>query len=212
MINVDNSDLKLKPGMTANTSIIITRHTNALRVANSALRFRPPEGLPTVAVAEQAQPGAAAAAPAAPAKELSPDERRRAMREIMQEAGYSFGSGPPSPEVIQKMQELAKAKGIELPERISAEAGGPRAADAPVYRTVYRIPAGAGPDAPLEQLRVRIGITDGANTELLTNALKEGDVLVTGVNLPSSSAAGGAPPFGGGGGRGVPGVPGMGRF
>jgi HlyD family secretion protein len=212
MIKVDNSDLKLKPGMTANTSIIITRHTNALRVANGALRFRPPEGLPTVAVAEQAQPGAAAAAPAAPAKELSPDERRRAMREIMQEAGYSFGSGPPSPDVIQKMQELAKAKGIELPERMFG--GGRRAegGDAPVYRTVYRIPAGAGPDAPLEQLRVRIGITDGANTELLTNALKEGDVLVTGVNLPSSSAAGGAPPFGGGGGRGVPGVPGMGRF
>lgn len=40
VIKVDNPDLKLKPGMTANASIIIAERKNALRAPNSALRFR----------------------------------------------------------------------------------------------------------------------------------------------------------------------------
>lgn len=43
MIDVANPNLKLKPGMTANVSIIVARRPNALRVLNSALRFRPPK-------------------------------------------------------------------------------------------------------------------------------------------------------------------------
>ncbi len=43
IIEVSNPDLKLKPGMTANVSIIVARRDNALRIPNAALRFRPPE-------------------------------------------------------------------------------------------------------------------------------------------------------------------------
>ncbi|MEY2411073.1 MAG: HlyD family secretion protein [Verrucomicrobiota bacterium] len=43
VIEVDNSDLKLKPGMTANVSIITARRQNVLKIPNGALRFRPPE-------------------------------------------------------------------------------------------------------------------------------------------------------------------------
>lgn len=45
IISVNNDDLKLKPGMTANVSIIVARREAALTVPNSVLRFRPPEGL-----------------------------------------------------------------------------------------------------------------------------------------------------------------------
>ncbi len=38
---VDNAGLKLKPGMTANISIIYSKKINVLRVPNSALRFSP---------------------------------------------------------------------------------------------------------------------------------------------------------------------------
>jgi HlyD family secretion protein len=38
---VPNTELKLKPGMTANVKIEIARRSNALRVPNAALRFRP---------------------------------------------------------------------------------------------------------------------------------------------------------------------------
>lgn len=41
VIKVDNPQLKLKPGMTTNVSIIIAEKNGVLRIPNSALRFRP---------------------------------------------------------------------------------------------------------------------------------------------------------------------------
>ncbi len=41
VITVPNRELKLKPGMTANVKIEIAKRTNALRIPNAALRFRP---------------------------------------------------------------------------------------------------------------------------------------------------------------------------
>ena len=43
VIKVDNSELKLKPGMTANVSIIIAIKKKALKIPNVALRFMPSE-------------------------------------------------------------------------------------------------------------------------------------------------------------------------
>lgn len=40
VVKVDNSDLKLKPGMTANISIIISSKKDILRMPNAALRFK----------------------------------------------------------------------------------------------------------------------------------------------------------------------------
>ncbi len=42
IISVDNRDLKLKPGMTANVSIITAQKDGVLRIPNTALRFRLP--------------------------------------------------------------------------------------------------------------------------------------------------------------------------
>ncbi|MFQ5863226.1 MAG: efflux RND transporter periplasmic adaptor subunit [Candidatus Brocadiales bacterium] len=42
VIGVDNNDLKLKPGMTANATIVAAEAKNVLKIPNSALRFRPP--------------------------------------------------------------------------------------------------------------------------------------------------------------------------
>src|SRR2546423_3753026 len=43
VIGVNNPDLKLKPGMTANVAIIIAHRDNVLLIKNAALRYRPPE-------------------------------------------------------------------------------------------------------------------------------------------------------------------------
>ncbi|MEP7071981.1 MAG: efflux RND transporter periplasmic adaptor subunit, partial [Verrucomicrobiota bacterium] len=43
VIGVDNAGLELKPGMTANVSIIIAARDDVLQVSNSALRYRPPD-------------------------------------------------------------------------------------------------------------------------------------------------------------------------
>jgi HlyD family secretion protein len=43
VINVDNPELKLKPGMTANVSIIVSIKKDVLKIPNVALRFKPAE-------------------------------------------------------------------------------------------------------------------------------------------------------------------------
>jgi HlyD family secretion protein len=43
VIGVTNADYKLKPGMTANVSIVVAQHENVLTIPNGALRFHPPE-------------------------------------------------------------------------------------------------------------------------------------------------------------------------
>jgi HlyD family secretion protein len=46
VIGVSNPELKLKPGMTANVSIIVAHKADALQIKNAALRYRPPDATP----------------------------------------------------------------------------------------------------------------------------------------------------------------------
>src|SRR5256714_13557052 len=46
VIGVSNPDLKLKPGMTANVSIIVVHKDSVLQIKNAALRFRPADATP----------------------------------------------------------------------------------------------------------------------------------------------------------------------
>jgi len=187
MINVDNSDLKLKPGMTANASIIVARRPNALLLSNGALRVRLPDNLlPPPPVAAKSADSAAAPKP------MTADERRQQIHQLIQEAGFVPGNGPPSPEIIARIQQLAKERGIELPDRFKGQSSG----DAVVTRTVYRLPSG-NPKAKPEAVSVKLGISDGVNTEAI-DGLKEGDVIITGINATvGSSSQGTSSPFGG---------------
>jgi HlyD family secretion protein len=56
VIDVRNSDLKLKPGMTANCTFVYAENDDALRVPNAALRFRPPAEL-LASLGPKAAPG-----------------------------------------------------------------------------------------------------------------------------------------------------------
>lgn len=141
VISVTNADYKLKPGMTADVSIIIDRHKNVLEIPNGALRFRPPADAVIVTntpPAQEAQsPAAAGAHP----------------------QWHMHSGGGPSP-----------------------------------IHTVYVL-LGSGDDTKLEAVRIKTGITDGINTEVVSG-LKEGDKVVTsslsGMADPSSGN-----PFGG---------------
>jgi HlyD family secretion protein len=42
VIDVDNSDLRLRPGMTANVTVVYAEQPSALAIPNAALRFHPP--------------------------------------------------------------------------------------------------------------------------------------------------------------------------
>src|SRR5262245_41221945 len=45
VVDVDNDDLRLKPGMTANVTFVYAERKGVLRIPSAALRFRPPEEL-----------------------------------------------------------------------------------------------------------------------------------------------------------------------
>ncbi len=84
VIDVNNSDLKLKPGMTANCTFVYAENDDALRVPNAALRFHPPAellaslGPKTGAGRAGRGPGAAGrpAAGGAPAKTARDSDRK----------------------------------------------------------------------------------------------------------------------------------------
>jgi HlyD family secretion protein len=59
VVAVDNQDLRLKPGMTANVSIIVAQKDQVLKVPSAALRFTPPQGDRTESAAGDAKPAAA---------------------------------------------------------------------------------------------------------------------------------------------------------
>jgi len=45
VVDVDNGDARLKPGMTANVTFVYAERKSVLRIPTAALRFRPPEDL-----------------------------------------------------------------------------------------------------------------------------------------------------------------------
>lgn len=206
IINVDNKDQKLRPGMTANVSIVVASREETLRIPNSALRVR----LPDISTPKPAA-SATASAPATPAASPeTPTERRREGGD--RRAGGMLG-GDATPEQREKMRVVMAEAGImsfrdATPEQREqfrkrlVESGLVPATPLPgeavlAPRTVYRLPGGNKAAAP-EAVSVKIGITDGIASEVL-DGLVVGDVIITGVTTADTSPAGQTPnnPFGG---------------
>ena len=216
MVAVSNDDLKLKPVMTATSSIVVASRSGTLKVLNSALRVRLPDSLLPAAAPKAPDTGnvtasggqrtnvGATGASGAPAGGAG--GRGGPVRALLTELGVDPRAGPLSPDALARLQQLAKERGIELPERYSTERGAPA-----VTRTLYKV---SGPaDHPVfTPVSVKLGITDGMSTEVIAG-LQEGDSVVTSVVLPSAAPASGPVnnPFGGGGGGGGRGGGGGGR-
>ena len=58
VIGVSNPDLKLKPGMTANVSIVVAHRDEVLQIKNAALRYRPADATPSEARSTSSPSGA----------------------------------------------------------------------------------------------------------------------------------------------------------
>jgi len=61
VVDVQNADLALKPGMTATVTFVYAQKDDAVRVPNAALRFRPPAGMPGPSDGQAGAPGASGA-------------------------------------------------------------------------------------------------------------------------------------------------------
>ena len=214
IIDVANEDLKLKPGMTANVSIIVAQRPGVLRVANSALRVRLPQELQPPKVTA-ASPGGGKAGDKAGA--MTDDERMRATGEIMREIGFQRGS-PATSEMIEKAKSLAKEKGLD-PDLVAARlsmpggkgkggkgggggGGGGGAGGSGgnsgfnntiVDRQVFKLSDATSKSKKIEPVTAKLGISDGSYTEVL-GGLAEGDTLITSVTMPGAPAPLLAPP------------------
>lgn len=188
IIEVRNDDLKLKPGMTANVSVVIADRPDTLRIPNSTLRVRIPESL-----LPPAPPAATDGATSAPVAEEDK------LRKLYADAGFTPGSGPPSPEVRTRLTQLAQERGIDLSALRRGGRGRESAGPARIStRTVY-ILTGTATQPKIEAVNVRLGISDGINTELI-EGLAEGDQLITSAYIPGQAATGAMPannPFSG---------------
>jgi len=197
VVSVNNADLKLLPGMTASISIIIAEKDNSLKVPNAALRFRPPEAIaaetnaiaralaegPRAGGGDSAGQGSRQAGGKAIAQggEGGPGSGRQGGKGFSGGAGGGRGSGGGPP-----------GSGSSSPHR--PERAGPR--------TVYILASAEGKRPELKPVKIQTGITDGVSTEV-TEGLKEGDQLVTGILTMQGSGSMQRPsnPFGGGGMR-----------
>jgi HlyD family secretion protein len=188
IIEVRNEDQKLRPGMTANISVVVARRDDALRLPNNALRIRMPDSVLASVTTAGGKPGAPTPKP------LTEEERRKQLHTLMRDAGFTPGSGPPSDEVRARMRQLAAERGIDL-SGWAGRSGGKDAA--PISRTVYRL-VGTGAAAHPEAVTVKLGISDGSYTEVV-DGLAEGDRIITAVDTPlaASPAAPASSPFSG---------------
>lgn len=142
VINVDNPEQKLKPGMTANLTITIDERNDVLKVPNSALRF-------------------------------TPQDATRQRTRAQGQAGQGQGQG----------QRRQRQQGD------NASGGNFANASTPVLEGQTRIVWILGQNGEPERRRIKVGLSDGAATEVVEGELKEGDMVITGQQISGSSSA-----------------------
>jgi HlyD family secretion protein len=230
VIDVANPDLKLRPGMTANASLITAERSGVLKIPNAALRFRLPDSVakaikpaptntPQAAKTAGTNGVAVAANTAPPLTGNEPPEELQKRVSEMRARGEEI-----PPEIRTKLRELIQSGALQMPAGFGRGGGGGfggrggggfgSRGSQPSSRTVYTLADDKNSGNPTPQpVTVKTGISDGSSTEII-DGLKEGDTVIIGAILPQTASAtsppGGASPFGGGGG-GPPGFRGGGR-
>ncbi len=111
VVNVDNRELKLKPGMTANVSVEVAKKDDVLKIPLAALRFKPKggEGKPESA---KGKPGAVGAPAARGGREAGgkPGERKVGGGQIL----YQLKDGKPA--AVPVKTGISNSSSIELVE------------------------------------------------------------------------------------------------
>ena len=170
IVDFDNPELKLFPGMTAYVSIPVATAANVLKVPNGALRYKP---------------------------DLSAEEIRALYQKngIPENAGGRAQSAraESSPAAAPRPQTAGSRKG-----GASGGDAAPKSYESQSPRYDSQVVWKLAPDKSLQPVRIKTGITDHTFTEVvqdLNGEIKAGDELVTGV--AQGRASGSAPRPGG---------------
>jgi HlyD family secretion protein len=120
VIGVENKDMRLKPGMTANVAIVVAHKEDVLKVPNAALRFTPP-----------------------------------------------------------KADRTESASGLVVPTaQVDVRAG----VDQSEIKHLWKVGVSGEPEA----IPVRMGISDGNATEIMTDGLTDADEVIIGIETSRS--------------------------
>ena len=226
VIGVNNDDLKLRPGMTANASILTAERGDAFKIPNAALRFRPPDeailkpptNAPFAGRDSTDSPANAVALTRSSSDPALPPWVSEGRRPSLEERQKWMDSLPPEQREAVRRQfrerggraQGAEGRGFGSPGSLGASSRAPQAQEGPVNRTVYLLANTRSPTGKeiemAKPVTVKIGITDGSYTEVI-EGLKAGDDVITGVNMPNAAVASvpapqGTSPFGRPGFRG----------
>jgi HlyD family secretion protein len=218
VILVKNPELKLRPGMTANASILVAQRENVLKIPNAALRFRPEFAKRDTTVSAK---GATLSPPAATPSsspvsaekilerlkaelKLTPEQEAgisRILKDIQGEIRAAAKAGG-AEEAKAKAKELRAATRIKIRSLLNEEqkkkydqmdqrpdsTQGP----APTYKVWVSVPEGR--PVPVD---ITTGISDGSYTEVAAGALKEGQEIIveasSGNNKAGASSQGTQP-------------------
>jgi HlyD family secretion protein len=214
VVAVDNSDLALLPGMTANLQIIVEERRDVLRVPNAALRFRPafgaagdpiPSAPPNVVASLQERPriqplGERIAQAVGP----NPDQMAQIEKILAESRGAAPAVEPGLPQAERRatMRRLRQ----ELQGRIEAVLDDGQRIRFAALLAQGRNPAGASTidigipgriyvldsEGQPKPIALRLGITDGATTEIVAGDIAEGTGVIVGGGPRGAGA--GAPP------------------
>jgi HlyD family secretion protein len=188
VIDVNNAEQKLKPGMTANLTITIDERNNVLKVPNSALRFMPADA----SALRTGRGGDGAGNPGGQRRQRAPEQ-----------SDGANSSPSPASQTGQSGEQQATQQGPQGGQRNFAPP------TAPVLEGQTRVIWVLGQDGTLQSRRIKVGLTDGASTEVVEGNLLEGEMVVIGQTLTSANKAQStqtpAPGFGGGPRTGAPG-------
>jgi HlyD family secretion protein len=161
VIDVDNSDKSLRPGMTANVTFVLAQVADAIKIPNSALRFKPTREQIQAVTAEFGDGrGMRGGRGGQDGSGGSGGRRGR-------EGGSGAGSGGGGEGSGGRGQRSA------MDAATGASGGGPRrdfGDKKPVFKLV---------DGRPRMVLVKPGLTDGSSTQMLEGDLQPGDQLVT---------------------------------
>ncbi len=176
VVNVENPEKKLRPGMTATVTVIVGEANNAIRVPNAALRFTPPVAVLDQLMKEQAERMKAMG---------GPGEKPGAQQPGDMQFGGPQGAAPQGGQA-----QGGQAQNFQF--RAVGGQGFPGMGGRPGAGGQRRQPSRVfvlGDDGKVKMLFIRAGLTDNSYTEVLRSELKEGDKVITGFEGTGPSTA-----------------------
>lgn len=160
VIATQNPDQKLRPGMTANVSVMVARRENALKVPNAALRFRPPAPAGATRVGGAARPGAVAGGAG-----------------VRQDTGGMAADGA---DHVGALRGPGAGRGMRAGRPAAPDSASADPSSVLRPGTLYLLQGGK----PVA-ISLMSGITDGAMTEVLAVDLKPDDPVIIGYDVAS---------------------------